>query len=167
MSLHGRPTYLRSDNVLPTKASCPQRQSSPTQGGSCFLFICDHSRWLPSVRGKKTFHHSDTRATNELAALTVLNTKYLSQWKTHHYLRGHCRVCGVPQRPMRASFSIRYWHRILVVGAVKLLMLDQPIDGACHLRRTSCISLALQVSVRRIGLHIAVELLSQRVLTHP
>jgi hypothetical protein len=36
MSLNGHPTYIRSDNVLPTKASCPQRQSSPTQGGPAF-----------------------------------------------------------------------------------------------------------------------------------
>ncbi len=36
MSLHGQPTYIRSDNVLPTKASLPQRQSSPAPGDSRF-----------------------------------------------------------------------------------------------------------------------------------
>ncbi len=32
----GAPQFIRSDNVLPTKASLPQRQSSPEQGGSRF-----------------------------------------------------------------------------------------------------------------------------------
>jgi len=32
----GAPKFIRSDNVLPTKASLPQRQSSPGQGGSRF-----------------------------------------------------------------------------------------------------------------------------------
>ncbi len=33
---HGAPRFLRSDNVLPTKASLPQRQSSPAPGDSRF-----------------------------------------------------------------------------------------------------------------------------------
>ncbi len=33
---HGVPKTIKVDNVLPTKASLPQRQTPPMQGGSCF-----------------------------------------------------------------------------------------------------------------------------------
>ncbi|MBC7910154.1 MAG: transposase [Pyrinomonadaceae bacterium] len=54
-SERGAPAYLRSDNVLPSKASLSQRHSSPVRSGSCSQVTFYRSRWLPSLRGERPF----------------------------------------------------------------------------------------------------------------